>query len=170
VKINLIENPYYDKCNNISSLYVAREHLSECVIIDGDQILNNYNILNPNIERSGYCSSWVEGYTNEWLQTVDSDGTVVDCSRMGGRQGWELHGVSFWNKNDCKKLKKHLVFEFEKKNNKQIYWDDLAMFCYRKEYNLGIRKINEDDIVEIDSIDELIEIDSNYVEVKHGKN
>ena len=44
------------------------------------------------------------------------------------------------------------------------------MFCYRKEYNLGIRKINEDDIVEIDSIDELIEIDSNYVEVKHGKN
>ena len=25
--VTLIENPYYDTCNNISSLYVAREHM-----------------------------------------------------------------------------------------------------------------------------------------------
>ena len=25
--LHLIDNPYYDTCNNISSLYVAREHL-----------------------------------------------------------------------------------------------------------------------------------------------
>ena len=30
----IIENPYYDSCNNISSLYVAREHLSDCVILE----------------------------------------------------------------------------------------------------------------------------------------
>ena len=27
--IRLIDNPYYDSCNNIASLYVAREHLEE---------------------------------------------------------------------------------------------------------------------------------------------
>lgn len=169
VEICLIENPFYDKCNNISSLYVARQYLSECVIIDGDQILKNHDILNPNVESSGYCSSWSEGYTNEWLQTVDEKGVVTKCSRIGGEKGWELHGVSFWNKEDCEKLKKQLIIEFEEKKNTQIYWDDLAMFCYQDQYNLGVRKINAEDIIEIDNIEELMEIDTSYMEVKNVK-
>lgn len=34
--ISLIENPYFDSCNNISSLYAAREYLEEAMILDGD--------------------------------------------------------------------------------------------------------------------------------------
>lgn len=169
VKITLIDNPYYDKCNNISSLYVARSHLSECVIIDGDQVLRNDDILNPNIERSGYCSSWSEGYTDEWLQNINEEGIVTECSRMGGAKGWELHGVSFWSEEDCIKLKRQLVLEFEKKKNTQIYWDDLAMFCYKEQYQLGIRKIKKEDIVEIDSVEELINLDKSYMEDKKNE-
>ncbi len=169
VKITLIENPYYKECNNISSLYVAKDYLSECVIIDGDQVLNNCNILEPNAERSGYCSSWSEAHTDEWLQKTDDTGIVISCSRTGGEEGWELHGVSFWSQEDCVKLKKHLEIEFEDKKNRQIYWDDLAMFCYKEQYHLGIRKISDDDIIEIDSIDELREIDSSYKEIKNVK-
>lgn len=162
VTISLIENPFYDKCNNISSLYVARNYLTECVIIDGDQVIKNCDILNPNVDRSCYCSSWTEGYTNEWLQTVDEKEIVVECSRTGGTQGWELHGISFWSKEDCQKLKKQLIFEFEEKKNYQIYWDDLAMFYYRDKYKLGIRKIYKEDVVEIDNIEELMQIDASY--------
>lgn len=39
--IKLIDNPYYDTCNNIASLYVAREYLEDCIILDGDQIIYN---------------------------------------------------------------------------------------------------------------------------------
>ena len=39
--IKLIENPYYDTCNNISSLYVARDYLENAIILDGDQIIYN---------------------------------------------------------------------------------------------------------------------------------
>lgn len=34
--VKLIENPYYDTCNNISSFYVAREHIENAIILDGD--------------------------------------------------------------------------------------------------------------------------------------
>ena len=37
--VTIIENPYYDTCNNISSLYVARDHIENAMILDGDQIL-----------------------------------------------------------------------------------------------------------------------------------
>ena len=37
--LKLIDNPWYDTCNNISSLYVAREHLENAIILDGGQII-----------------------------------------------------------------------------------------------------------------------------------
>ena len=47
--LKLIENPYYDTCNNISSLYVARNHIEEAIILDGDQIIFNPEILHPEL-------------------------------------------------------------------------------------------------------------------------
>ena len=34
-----IENPYYKTSNNISSLYMARNHIKNSIILDGDQII-----------------------------------------------------------------------------------------------------------------------------------
>ena len=68
--VRLIENPYYDTCNNIASLYVARDHIENAIIMDGDQIIYNSEILSPEFERSGYNSVWTDDETDEWLQTV----------------------------------------------------------------------------------------------------
>ena len=48
--IQLIENPYYSECNNISSLYVARDHIEEAIILDGEQIFLNNKIFIPEFE------------------------------------------------------------------------------------------------------------------------
>ena len=61
-----------------------------------------------------------------------------------------------------KKLKRHLEIEFEEKHNDQIYWDDVAMFCYPEEYELGIYPMQRGDVVEIDNLSELAAIDSRY--------
>ena len=159
--IKLIENPYYDTCNNISSLYMAREYIENAMILDGDQIINNSSILAPEFERSGYNSVWTDKETKEWLQTV-TDGIVTSCSRTGGKCGWQLYSISRWTAKDGRKLKRHLEIEFEQKKNRQIYWDDVAMFCYPDDYELGIYPMNENDVIEIDDISELIAIDSGY--------
>lgn len=159
--ITLIENPYYDSCNNISSLYVARDYLENSIVMDGDQIVYNSSILDPTFERSGYNSVWIESETGEWLQQVEN-GIVVSCSRTGGKKGWQLYSISRWTAEDGKKLKKHLELEFEKNNNRQIYWDDVVMFCHKEEYELGIRPMRLEDVIEIDNIQELIAVDSSY--------
>lgn len=159
--IQLIENPYYDVCNNISSLYVAREHIKNTIILDGDQIIYNPAILSSEFDRSGYNAIWTDKQTDEWLMTV-KNGIVQSCSRNGGKCGWQLYSVSRWNKEDGQKLKKHLEIEFEEKHNTQIYWDDIVMFCYPEEYQLGIKEMKADDIIEIDNLEELIEIDKSY--------
>ncbi len=161
--VHLIENPYYDTCNNISSLYVAREHLEDVIILDGDQIIYHDDILSPDFERSGYNAVWTDEETNEWVMQVDN-GIVTSCSRTGGKKGWQLYSVSRWTKEDGKKLKRCLEEEFDGKKNRQIYWDDVAMFCHFDEFQLGIRPMKQDDIIEIDNLSELIALDDSYAQ------
>lgn len=158
--VQIIENPYYDTCNNISSLYAAREHLGDCIILDGDQIIYNPAILDPYFTLSGYNAVWCEGETDEWLMDVE-DGVVKSCSRSGGSHGWQLYSISRWTAEDGEKLKQHLEYEFDR-GNRQIYWDDVAMFCHFKDYRLGIREMKSSDIIEIDGLDELVAIDHSY--------
>lgn len=157
----LIENSYFDTCNNISSLYVAREHLENVMILDGDQLIYNPDILSPEFERSGYNSVWTDKKTDEWLQTVEN-GIVTACSRTGGEKGWQLYSISRWTAEDGRKLKHYLEVEFEQKKNRQIYWDDVAMFCYPTEFQLGIYPMQQEDIIEIDNLSELIKLDDGY--------
>lgn len=159
--ITIIENPFYDVCNNISSLYVARDYIEESIILDGDQIIYNASILSPEFEKSGYNAVWTDGETDEWLMQVEN-GRVVSCSRTGGIKGWQLFSISRWTAEDGRKLRHHLEYEFDEKENRQIYWDDVAMFCHFKDYNLGIKPMNAGDVIEIDGFDELVALDNSY--------
>ena len=158
--VTIIENPYYDTCNNISSLYVIRGQLEDCMILDGDQIIYNQDVLSPYFTKSGYNAVWTDDKTNEWLMEV-KNGIVKSCSRTGGDHGWQLYSISRWTAGDGKKLKAFLEYEFER-GNRQIYWDDVAMFCHFNDFSLGIRPMQKSDIIEVDSLQELATIDHSY--------
>lgn len=159
--VALIENPWYDSCNNISSLYAAREHLEDAIILDGDQIIRDPRALSPRFERSGYNAVWTDAPTDEWLLTVEN-GVVVSCSRTGGRHGWQLYSVSRWSAQDGRRLRRHLELEFEQKRNRELYWDDVALFRHPEEYQLGVFPMKPGDITEVDSLEELAALDSSY--------
>lgn len=159
--IKLIENPYYDRCNNISSLYAARKYIGESMILDADQIIYNEKVLSKAFERSGYNCVWTKEETKEWLLTTEN-GIVTNCSRTGGKDGWQLYSISRWTRQDGERLRRHIETEFEKKKNRKVYWDDIALFCYPEQYQLGIYEMEAGDVVEIDSIEELAAIDKSY--------
>ena len=159
----LIDNPYYDTCNNISSLYAARDHLEDCIILDGDQIIWNPEVLNPVFERSCYAAAWTDIATNEWLLDVE-DGIIRSCSRTGGIHGWQLYSVSRWTAEDGQLLKQLITKEFTS-GNTDIYWDDVPIFVHPNAFELGIWPIEKSDLIEIDDISELVEIDPSYAEL-----
>lgn len=167
--ITLIENPYYDRCNNISSLYVARDMIGGAIILDADQMIYNEKILSKFFERSSYNCVWTGQETKEWLLTVEK-GIVMGCSRTGGAGGFQLYSISRWTDRDGERLRKHIEMEFEKKKNTQIYWDDIALFCYPEQYRLGIYEMAKEDVVEIDDIKELAAMDKTYEKFLRGAN
>ena len=159
--LKLIENPWFETCNNISSLYAAREHIGDAIILDGDQIIYDSTILAPQFERSGYNVVWQPDETREWMLTVEN-GVITSCSRTGGKNAWQLYSISRWSREDGEMLRRHLELEFEEKQNRQIYWDDVALFCHPEDYELGIREMRSGDIIEIDDLQELAALDAAY--------
>lgn len=166
--IILIENPYYDVCNNISSLYAVKDKLEECIIMDADQLILNPGVLFKEFDKSGYSCKLINHFEKEWILTIDSNKNVIKCNRDGSDEGWRLYSISRWTKEDGLKLSKFIEKEFITNKNTQIYWDDVAMFCYPNEFNLTIYELEENDVCEIDTLDELIEIDSSYEKYKNG--
>lgn len=164
--INIIENPYYDTCNNISSLYVARDYLEDAIILEADLMIYNKKILTPYFEKSGYDCVLTNEETNEWILTTNSEGIINSCCKTGGKCGWQLYGISRWSKEDGRKLKNHLEEEFIKNKNTQIYWDEVALIYHSKDYQLGIMQIDKNDIIECDSVADLSKIDSSYCNIK----
>ena len=161
--LELIENPDYETANSISSLYAAREHLANSIVLDGDQIIYNDAVFAPEFERSGYNASYKEDGVPEWLAEIDENGIIKKVSIEGAEKGWAISGICRWTEEDAKKLARHLEIEFKEKNNRDIYWDAIALWVYPDEYELGIfvqEKLS--DVVEVDSLEELAEIDSYY--------
>lgn len=161
-QVSLIENPYYRSTNNISSLFVARDHLEDSIIMDGDQIINNPKVLEPWFDHSGYNCIWTDVPTPEWLLSLDEAGIVTQCNPHGGTHGWQLFSISRWSESDGRRLRAHLELEFIEKRNHQIYWDNIALLTYPSEYRLGIREMRRSDVFEIDEYADLVRIDPSY--------
>ena len=90
--------------------------------------------------------------------------------KVVGMGGWQLYSISRWSPEDGRRLRRHLEIEFEEKQNRQIYWDDIALFCYPEEYRLGIRPMHKGDVIEVDDLSELAALDASYRKYEKEKN
>lgn len=166
--VKLIYNNDYSIANNISSLYYARHELDSCVILDGDQIIGRENTIKKTFKHSGYTCWFSKEQSKEWMLTLNSDSKIENCARDGGKRKWELKGLSYWTRDDALKLSKLVEIEYER-GNRQIYWDDIAMFIYKDEFDLYGHKVVKNSIIEIDNIEELIAIDRSYSYLRSAK-
>lgn len=157
--LKIINNPYYDQYNNISSLYVARNELKNTVILDGDQVIVNPQILTRQFPYTGYAGTWTDEWSDEWIMHVDQADRVLNCDRDGGEKGWRLYSLSKWTAADSNKLRKYLIQEFNQDHHRDIYWDDVAMFRHFNEFSLHVLPIEQNDIIEIDDLTQLAATD-----------
>ena len=136
------------------------------MILDGDQIIYDPVILRAEYDRSGYNAVWTDRETKEWLLRLDDTGTVTSCSRTGGSGGWQLYSISRWNRKDGQNLRAAVEETFEKKKERSLYWDDVPLFCYPERFQLGIMEMKAEDVIEIDSYDELIAVAPEYRDLR----
>ena len=159
--IHLITNPYYAQCNNIASLYMARQYIPDAIILDADQYINDATVLHPDFDLSGYNAVWTDQLTKEWLLTTDDQGIITHCARNGGVHGYRLYSISRWNHADGVRLQHYLVDELQQ-HHTDLYWDDVALFQHPAAFQLKAYPMPRGAVREFDSIAELAQVDPTY--------
>ena len=157
--IKFIENPNFNKANNISSAMLVRDLFKNAYVFDGDLLLYNQGLITKYQSVSNYLGIPVEK-THEWcLQS--KDGKVTSVS-IGGTNGHELLGISYWTPEAGVKFSQHIKEVYHSPGGKEKFWDEVILKYHLDEYDVGIRECSREDIVEIDTFSELIALDSSY--------
>ena len=159
-EVVILENRHYLEGNNITSVYAAVDYLPGSFILEGDHLLSNSAILDRFAEKSGYLATHME-YAPEWALKVENN-RIISCNVEGEKYSYRLWGISMWTHKDGRKLAEMVRRQIEDIKDWSIYWDLLALTIHPEEYDLGIREIDSDDIIEIDTFDELKAMDPSY--------
>ena len=165
-QVILVENPYYKKMNNFSTLYVAKEYLRNTWICSADNYFTE-NVFTEQSENAFYSSEYAEGTTDEWSITTDKEGKIVSV-QIGGANTWVMKGHVFFNEKFSAQLITYLEEAFQKEELWDEYWENLYM-AHMDEMEMYIRKYDAGIIEEFDSIDELREFDAKYKECTGSK-
>ncbi len=158
--ITVLYNPLFDTTNNISSATVAKDFFQNCYAFESDLYLENPELIRKYRYHSGYLGVPVEA-TPDWCFDVQ-DGVIRDLHK-GGRDCYHMYGISYWTAQDGAQLACDLPDMFDREECRQRFWDDVPCVLRRDHYELHIFPCTFDDISEIDSLEELQQIDPAYM-------
>lgn len=157
--VTLVHNDKYDKYNNIYTMYLVKDYLADAYVIEGDIYLNK-NFLTKDICSSTYFSALKFDYSNEWMLKVEENNRVSDIE-VGSEDGrYIMCGVSYWNSEDGLYISGELNKVINQNNFKDLFWDNIVKDNLNV-IDISVEKINDNDVYEIDSLDDLEKLINN---------
>ena len=167
--IKFIENLLYNEANNISSALLAKEVLGNAYVFEADLLLHNLTLIKK-YQYTSNCLAVPVEKTNDWCfvtknKVIQSQETNGDLAELKTSENVGLHqqvGITYLTEADGEKVAKHLVEAFEMENGKALYWDQVFYLVFKDEYQIEVRECSFDDIIEIDTFEELKMVDKTY--------
>lgn len=159
-RIRFIENPDYDKANNISSIVAAADYLENAYVIESDLWLENPALITAEQTVSNYLAIPMQE-TTDWCFYTDEKGRICRLA-VGGDNCQQMVGISYWTASDGKKLAERARELYADMANHQLYWDEIALVRFLPEFTVQTRLCRAEDVTEIDTLTELIALDSRY--------
>lgn len=157
--IKFIDNPIYNEANNISSAMCARKLLSNAYVFEADLLISNPAIIKKYHYSSDFLGIKMDR-SDDWCFKV-KDGIIVE-QMVGGTDCHQMVGISYWNKEDGERLATELKDAYEQPGGRELYWEQVPLKIFKKDYKVAICECKADDIVEIDTYRELKAIDKSY--------
>lgn len=157
--IKFIYNSRYNEANNISSALIARNLLSNAYVFEADLLLYNPKIIKKYQYTSNFLAIKKE-VTDDWCFEV-KDGIIVE-EKIGGVNCYQMVGISYWNYEDGMKLQEHIRKAFYSPGGKELYWEQVPLLIFKDSYSVEVRECHDGDIIEIDTFNELKQIDKSY--------
>lgn len=158
--IKFVENPVYNEANNISSAVCVRYLLKNAYVLEADLVLKNRALIRKYEYESNMLGIPV-GRSDDWCLMTDGSG-VITQETVGGLNCHQMVGISFWSEADGGKLAGDLDEVYRSPGGKERYWEQVPLVYKKENYSVHVRECSFEDITEIDTFNELKQIDKLY--------
>lgn len=150
--ITLIDNNEYATTRNISSAYLVKDLFSNAYVLEADILLKNPNIIQAYEYTSHYKTTFVKRCDTWCFESVSNK---IKTYRLGGENIHKFNGISYWNHEHGNKLERDIELTYLSPAGKERFWDDVPMRCTKDNYVVEVIDYEEDEIVEIRSVEQL---------------
>lgn len=157
--IKFVYNDKYNEMNNISSAYMVKDKFQNSYVLESDLVLYNPNIIRKYEYYSNFLGKKVE-VTDDWC--IESKNGIITKEKLGGYNCHQMYGISYYDEEDGKKIEKDIDKVFNMPGGKEKYWEQVILDVCKNNYKIHVRECHEGDIIEIDTFNELKQIDKTY--------
>ena len=158
--IKFVENPLFNETNNISSAMCIKDLLQNAYVLESDLMLKNPSLIRKYEYETNFLGIPVE-VTNDWCFETDSNG-VITAQSVGGKNCHQMVGISYWDSKDGARLAVDLSDVYDSPGGKERYWEQTAVHYRKENYKVAVRECKFEDVIEIDTFNELKQIDKIY--------
>lgn len=160
--ISIVENKDYETINNISSIYAVCDDLinasSDCFICEADLYVMDSLLFETELSLSCYFGKMVKKHSDDWVFDTDEKGRITRIGKVGD-DCFNMVGISWFTKRDAKLLGQLIKDAYGKNGYEELFWDDVVNKNLDK-LDLVVHEICGEQIVEIDTIEELEKIET----------
>lgn len=157
--IKIIENKLYNESNNISSAFLIRDKLQNSYVLESDIVLYNEKLIRKYEYTSNFLGKYTE-LTNDWCFEVKNG--YINRLKIGGYNCYQTYGISYYDEVAGRQLNKDIAEVYNMPGGKEKYWDQVALDVCKQNYKITVRECEENDIIEIDTFNELKKVDPIY--------
>lgn len=158
-QIKFVENNMYNEANNISSAYLVRNLIKNAYVLESDLYLYNPKLIRKYEYQSNFLGYYVDR-SDDWCIEVRNG--IITKEKIGGINCYQMVGISFYNAIDGQNIEKDMEEVFNSPGGKEKYWEQVILDICKKNYNIYLRECQKEDIIEIDTFNELKAIDKTY--------
>ena len=158
--VHLIHNPDYNTRNNNASINVVKHILGNTYICSADNYFSE-NPFESEVSDCYYAAVYADGPTKEWCMEYDADGTITNVT-VGGADAWFMLGHTFWSEDFSRRFVEILDAEYDLPETADLLWESIYM-KHMDTLKMKIRKYSDGVVFEFDTLDELREFDTAYV-------
>lgn len=158
-QIKFVENNMYNEANNISSAYLVRNLIKNAYVLESDLYLYNPKLIRKYEYHSNFLGYYVDR-SDDWCIEVKNG--IITKEKVGGINCYQMVGISYYDENDGQSIEKDMEEVFKSPGGKEKYWEQVILDVCKKNYNIYLRECQKEDIIEIDTFNELKAIDPTY--------
>lgn len=158
--LKIVVNPDYNTVNNISSIYAVSDELIDteydCFVCEADLFVRDESLFDVELSQSCYYGKMVKGHTDDWVFDTDENGRITRVGKVGDDQ-YNMVGISWFENKDAQLIGNLIKDAYGKAGYEDMFWDDVVNDNLDK-LNLVVHEIDDRRIEEIDTVEELMNV------------